>query len=366
MGATGTLNINEGSKTTGSRLVFRPTAPLANDVMLATNLYRVTNVEEIQVDGTLHLFDPTYNNAVDFNDVRKNPNFGENLAILKFGKELAVEKRPLLNTGTDTIVFKMYQMTQANYKLEFAAANLCTDGSKVGFIEDTYLNVATPLSLTDTTYYNFTVDANAGSAASNRFRIVFRTQGALPVSITQVKAALQSSKIAVEWKVENQQNVVRYEIEKSTDSRHFATVGTQLANGTNGSSATYNWLDINVANGANLYRIKSVDATGSYKYSTIVKVLVGKTAPAITVSPNPIEGGIMNVQMVNQPAGKYSIRLTNAIGQTMLSRSTEHTGGSITQSFVLPSLPVTGTYQLEVIAPDNSKQIQQVLINSNK
>ncbi len=115
-------------------------------------------------------------------------------------------------------------------------------------------------------------------------------------------------------------------------------------------------------NGYNYYRIKSVDNNGVVKYTQVVKVQIGGKA-AITVSPNPVQNGFINIQFAQQEAGKYGIRITNITGQAVYNREVTHNGGSASQSFVLPSSIVTGMYLLEVIAPDKSKHTEKLLVN---
>jgi len=50
----------------------------------------------------------------------------------------------------------------------------------------------------------------------------------------------------------------------------------------------YSWLDINVADGYNYYRIVSTDISGKKEYSTIAKVLIDKGKQSISVYPNPV------------------------------------------------------------------------------
>ena len=92
-----------------------------------------------------------------------------------------------------------------------------------------------------------------------------------------------------------------------------------------------------------------------------MKVLIGGKA-GIAVSPNPIQGNFVNLQFTNQQAGKYGIQITNIAGQAVYNREVTHNGGSASQSFALPSLIVTGVYQLEVIAPDNTKHVEKLII----
>ena len=57
------------------------------------------------------------------------------------------------------------------------------------------------------------------------FRIVFAPMIALPVTFTNVKAYGMGKNINVEWKVENEVNIKKYEVERSeeraTDLRKF-------------------------------------------------------------------------------------------------------------------------------------------------
>ena len=186
-----------------------------------------------------------------------------------------------------------------------------------GYLEDAYLRTSTPISLTGTTDYDFSINADAASANMERFRIVFRQATLLPVTITSVKAYESNDNIAVDWKVENEINIVKYEIEKSLNGTSFTAVGTQVVKGNNNSSNTYSWIDQNVSAGTNYYRIKIFDASGEVKYSSIVKVNIDAVAFGITIYPNPVKGSVFNVQFKQQTSGKYQLRLLNNIGQTL-------------------------------------------------
>ncbi|MDQ6756302.1 MAG: DUF6531 domain-containing protein [Bacteroidota bacterium] len=85
------------------------------------------------------------------------------------------------------------------------------------------------------------------------------------------------------------------------------------------------------------------------------------TKSIITVYPNPIQNGIINMQFVNMPKGGYSIRLVNALGQTIVSKQINHAEGSSPETIV--SNAIKGAYMLEITKPDNSKQINKIIIN---
>ena len=239
-------------------------------------------------DGTLQQFSEDYSNDIDSQDGRKIFNITENVFIKSGGKDLIVERRrPLVEM--DTIFFSLSNLNAQNYRFIFTAENLSVAGLE-GFIEDTYLKTKTPLNLEGTTDVNFTAGV-AGSSAANRFRIVFKQPaGPLPVTFTNLKAYEKNGDIAVEWKVENESNMVEYEVEKSTDGNKFSKAATTPA--LNGAANQYSWLDKNPVTGYNYYRIRSVDKNGKTSYTQVVKVNISTGIPIISIYPNPIENGI--------------------------------------------------------------------------
>ena len=363
-GGAGTLQVTESSKTSGSNLRFRPSGTLAENSRLITNLYVVNGSTTILADGNLILFDAANNNGFDKNDVKKGVNFGENFGIAKKGTDNLVVERRSLSSGGDTVFFSMSRLKQLNYQLEINPSNI-NDPLLTGFLEDKYKATLTPVSLSAVTNYNFTVDANAASSAADRFRIVFRSAGALPVTFTSIKAAQINKNVAVEWKVANQLNIAGYEVEKSINGRSFNKVASQIASQVNAGNITYSWLDENAVTGVNYYRIKAIEISGTAKYTEIVKVVLGKNGTGITVSPNPVRGNLVNIQFNNQQSGRYSIRLVNNAGQEIYKNVLQHAGGSASQSINIPSAVTRGIYQLQVIAPDNSKQVQKLIIDIN-
>ena len=359
-GGTGSITIPETAKVGGSSVVNRPAGILAENSRLITNLYVMDSTHSL-ADGNMIFFDAGNSNAIDIDDVRKSPNFGENFGIIKFNTDLVVERRPLLS-NSDTILFNMNQLKQLQYQIEILPTGLDQPGI-LAFLEDNYLNSSTPVRLNAATTYNFTVTAAAGSKAANRFKIIFRPQGTLPVTFTSIKATQANKNIAIEWKVSSQINLTGYEVEKSTDGSNFTRVATQQVMETNSTTVIYKWLDENAVNGTNYYRIKSIDNNGRFQYSEIVKVVLDNDKPGITVSPNPVKGNLVNLQFTNQPAGNYSIRVINAEGQMMYGKTMKYYAGSVSQTMSLPSTVIKGIYQLHLLLPDNTTQVIKLMVD---
>jgi hypothetical protein len=239
-----------------------------------------------------------------------------------------------------------------SYQFQLNAKNLNT--GLEAFLEDNYLGTRTPLNLGGSTVVNFAISNVAASYANDRFRIVFAPQLVLPVTFTSIKAYQKDKSIQVEWKVENEMNVKQYEVEKSMDGTKFATISVKAAAANGGHSASYVATDANPQEGYNYYRVKSVDVNGRTEYTSVAKVLVGSIKKEITIYPNPITDGVIHLKLINQPTGKYDIRLLNKIGQVMISTQVNHTESSSTELIKWDYNLAHGMYQLEVTRPDKT------------
>jgi hypothetical protein len=159
--------------------------------------------------------------------------------------------------------------------------------------------------------------------------------------------------------VVNEKNMKQYEVERSFDGMLFTKQSSILAKNTGISD--YNWLDEHVLPGYYYYRIKSIDNSGKISYTKNVMVLIGDGKSLIKIYPNPITNGIINLQFINQPAGKYGIRLMNNLGQIIVSKQIERAAGSNTESIKWNYNLAHGVYQLQVTQPNGDVKIIKVL-----
>ncbi len=340
------ITIGENSKSLSNVQVARSSAV---EKQLSTRLYLVSGGNLLPYDGNRVDFDNSYSNTVDDNDARKMTNFGENIGIVRDGIAMSVERRTEV-VSTDTIFYQLGQFRQQQYQLEFVPENIATAGLSA-WLEDNYLHTSTPVDLSAVSTVNFTVTADAASKATDRFRLVFKQLGPVPLSFTSVTAYRQDRNIMVSWKVDNELNIATYEVEGSADGMSFRKLGTQPARG-NGSGVTlqYNWLDEHPLTGNNFYRIRSIAIGGAVKYSQVVKVNIAGDPPMISAYPNPVkEDGIIRLSLTNEPKGVYQVNLLNAKGQVVLTRTINHDGGNSVYEFELKGSSIAhGNYMLQV------------------
>jgi len=184
----------------------------------------------------------------------------------------------------------------------------------------------------------------------------------LPVNFISISANRNSNGVVINWKVAAEQNMLRYEIERSSDGQNFSKVGTVLADG----SSSYNWPDVSAMQQISFYRVKSIDIPGIIKYTGIVKLSSGNEPSMIRVWPNVVESNELNLQFKNQSKGRYDIRLLDAAGRIIFAAFAEHSGGNSIETIELSSSITRGFYQLVVIAPDKTVNVQKLFISKTK
>ena len=172
------------SNTTSSNLVFKQNCKVATEAkvfgksafkknsLVYVNLMLHSADSLLLVDGTGAIFGSEFSADVDYDDAIKFPNQNENISMVRNNRRIAVEARPNL-VLTDTLFLRMtYLNTNYPYALAIKLVNT-PDGMKSWLI-DKYLNITTPLKLTDTTVYNFTANYYDTATYMRRFIIVYR------------------------------------------------------------------------------------------------------------------------------------------------------------------------------------------------
>jgi hypothetical protein len=110
------------------------------------------------------------------------------------------------------------------------------------------------------------------------------TFAVLPVKWLSVTGILGTQKQAViNWRVQ-EENVEKYEIEKSTDRVYYYPVGTVRSKGDGENSYSFN--ESNTLAGTGYYRIRQTDSRGNVVYSSVVR-LTTQNSSGITVYPVP-------------------------------------------------------------------------------
>lgn len=169
------------------------------------------------------------------------------------------------------------------------------------------------------TYYRVIVATTAGNLTNTcayndgtqTMISVIKCGVVLAANFTQFNGKLVSRKAFLNWSAFNEQNLSRYEIEKSTDGINFSRIGAEDA--LNILDASYNFTDPVDVNGNTYYRLKMIDQNGLYKYSSIVLISSGLSF-AVNNLLNPIKN-VINVDVIAPKEGPLNLTIYNSTGQ---------------------------------------------------
>lgn len=190
---------------------------------------------------------------------------------------------------------------------------------------------------------------NNYSYDERRFTLgTFSKFNALPVKLLYFTAVADGNKVRMNWEVANEQETVKYEIEKSLTGTNFAKIGTVLSRQL--SRSAYVDFDNNPATGWNYYRLKIFDKSGNYTYSPIRPVKFEKGLEQVNIFPVPAST-VLNIQLPSSYVNKVQMQVIGVDGKfiSLIKPSTN--------TVVLNVQPLaSATYFLVITKDDGSKE----------
>ena len=157
-----------------------------------------------------------------------------------------------------------------------------------------------------------------------------------------------------------EQNIDRYEIEKSLNAVNFSSIGSIAATGNGVLLTRYSFTDTKPFAGANYYRIRVTGKNGDVKFTNMIRIQLNPNKSGVAVYPNPVQGNRLTIELNNMDKGKYSVQLFNMKGQRIFDEQLDHQGGTATQSVLLSRVLPAGVYSLRMISEE--KQFSQTII----
>ncbi len=152
----------------------------------------------------------------------------------------------------------------------------------------------------------------------------------LPVKLIDFATIKQGGNVAVKWNVGNETDVLRYEIElakgnAALGANSFVKIGEVAGLGNTNSSRQYNFTDAEDGkSGARYYRLKIVNANGTFSYSDVRAVLFGE-ATTWQVYPNPSSGHFSLLYQLNS-GEKITVKVYDVKGSVVKELGSTATG----------------------------------------
>ena len=111
-----------------------------------------------------------------------------------------------------------------------------------------------------------------GGLAYNVF--VDTSDSNIPVELTSFTGKVSEGNVTLNWTTATEINNSGFEVQKSSASDEFSSIGFIEGHGTTSEAQSYSFIDKNVSAGSYSYRLKQVDFNGSFEYSPVVNVEV--------------------------------------------------------------------------------------------
>lgn len=172
----------------------------------------------------------------------------------------------------------------------------------------------------------------------------YRLSNVLPVGLVSFDGS-RKDYTKLSWKVENELNLNRYEIERSFSGRNFVNIGQVTAS----NMQRYSFADHSYFSSESrvYYRLKIIDNDGEAAYSKVIHFDLN-TDGIISVSPNPATS-FLKVKLNNNITGKTIIQITNAAGK-MVRQENYRVNSSVSSEVIISTAGISkGTYFLRVI-----------------
>jgi hypothetical protein len=153
----------------------------------------------------------------------------------------------------------------------------------------------------NTTIYYLTLPVGSLPASTNfKLNFIFTQQGqfdfddygtnvstaagTLPVKFSSVEGRAVNSGVSLTWNVASEENVARYEVERSLDNRNFSVIGSTEATGKD----SYSFVDTKATATTSYYRVKAVDIDGKLTYSIVVTMKGDRSSITLKGFPTPV------------------------------------------------------------------------------
>lgn len=224
---------------------------------------------------------------------------------------------------------------------------IALDGSNDVFISDWQFNYVRKINLNDSTIstvagtgafgYNgdsiLATQANLGSPdgialdaqgnfyiAENGYALVRKVMQniVLPLKLIAFEATHDNETNRLTWSTSNEINTKSFEIERSSNSRSFTSIGSVNAFGNNKLTNNYAFTDVQPLKGINYYRLKAMDKDGKFIYSAIRSINNANNFDAV-IYPNPVKNNlVLNFNSANNT--DIQIQIVAADGRVVLQK----------------------------------------------
>ena len=199
--------------------------------------------------------------------------------------------------------------------------------------------------------YQLTLTGTSGSTSQSQL-VSFVVCAQPPLAPLALSAALNNNTVNLGW-VDASNSETGFEIERSSaNTTSYQRLTTTAAN-------VVSYADLLPAPGTYYYRVRAINAVGPSTYTNAISVTyailsnqINAIRAGINVYPNPSTGQFQLV-LDNAQRGKLELRVTDALGRTVLQETLTKSAASLLYQFDLGQLG-NGVYHLHLGLPEGT------------
>lgn len=190
-------------------------------------------------------------------------------------------------------------------------------------------------------------------------------ENALPVTLVSFTATNDlNQRVVLEWTTAWELGNAFYNIERSTDTQSFETIGQIDGAGNANELIDYRFIDNSPLTGQVFYRLKQTDFNGEFEYSQVLRVYIEKESEKVwyKLYPNPQKRGkVLQIERLDSmlEAPGFSYQILSLQGKIMMAG--RYGESQPRMSINTKELP-RGIYLLRIVSDNQTNQVIRFVI----
>ncbi|GEM_PF-881616 len=162
-------------------------------------------------------------------------------------------------------------------------------------------NIEHPGRILTSRFPNTVVDPTVCSSGPNYYytltlanpsKIQFQVTNAAPLTWSAFQASKKMDSVVLNWATEQEKNVERFDVQRSTDGFRWVSIHEQSATGYSDSRSEYTFTDDHPVRGLDYYRLRAMDFDGTVNISSTVAVRFGDGLAQAQIFPSPATSSV--------------------------------------------------------------------------
>jgi len=185
-------------------------------------------------------------------------------------------------------------------------------------------------------------------------------RNSLPVKLKNFDAIPESGKVYLRWETESEINFEKFELERSTDARHFEKMYSVGSKGEAAQLTQYFAKDLVPSIGINYYRLKMIDLDGTFEYSPMLNVKIEKFGEA-HIYPNPVAEELV-VHIADWAEEQVTIEIFDLNSKKIFQDVVTLEGREYRVNTSSANVVFSGTYVMKVTGAKTSKVLKFIKV----